>query len=100
MSDKYDYKYEKYIVDPTPYMALDGSYHATMEDVERANSVYWDNIMNFITYPEQDIPLTPSQLKQIELNPSSASIVSVLHQIMQQQFSEQNEMECIDKKLK
>ncbi len=91
MSDKYDYKYEKYIVDPTPYKAYDGSYHATMEGVEIANNDYFSKIINLFTYPEQDIPLTPSQLEQIKSNPTTTSLVSVLNQVIQQQLNEQNE---------
>lgn len=83
MSDSYII-YDKYIDDPTPYKALDGSYHATMEEVEAVNEKYWAKVMNSIAFPSKDILLTSTQLEQIRLNPSFASLVSVLHQIMQQ----------------
>lgn len=90
MDDKYDYRYDKYIDDPTPYKASDGSYHATLEKAELANIAYWSKVIDFITYPSKDILLTPSQLEQIKLNPSVASLVSVIHQVMQQQLNEKN----------
>ncbi len=90
MSDNY-YVYDKYIDDPTPYKALDGSYHATMEEVEAVNEKYWAKVMNSIAFPNKDILLTSTQLEQIRLNPSFASLVSVLHQIMQQQLKENDE---------
>ena len=87
MSDVYD----KYIDVPKPYKALDGSNYVTIKEAEAANNRYWNTFIEFIINPDNDILLTPAHLAQIKLNPSAASLVSVLHNIMQEQLNEKNE---------
>ncbi len=89
--DYYDYKYDRYVDDPTPYKALDGSYHATREEAEVSNSLYVNRVIDFITDPVLDIPLTQTQLEQIMLNPSINTLLSILRYAMQQQYGENKE---------
>lgn len=80
---------DKYIINPTPYKAKDGSYHATMEEVEEENRKYWIKVDEFLYCPDKDIVLTSSQLEQIRLNPSASTLVSIIHQLVRQQLEEE-----------
>ena len=78
-----DYKYNTdYIVkDSTPFKAIDGSYHSSMESVDKANRDYWTAFQSFACDDVKlDVPLTPRQLELIKNNPDYRSLIQIIHE--------------------
>ncbi len=85
-----NYKKEKIVQDPTPFKAVDGSYHATMNDVRAFNDAYWTYKNPIIIDKDSEsfsAPLSKEDLDRIVFSGTYRGLIDVLEDRFSQSLS-------------
>lgn len=73
----------KIIEDSKHFKAVDGSYHASMAEVEAYNSIYWQYKNPFIIDKDSELfssPLTEGVVDRILASPTYRSLIDILEE--------------------
>ncbi len=84
----YSMKQEKIIRDPASFKAVDGSYHAKMEEVEQYNNAYWQYKNLFIIDKDSELfsaPLSQEIFDRIVSSPSYRTLIDILEEKVKSQ---------------
>lgn len=74
---------EKIMKDSTPFKAVDGSYHATMEEVKAFNEAYWQYKNPVMIDKDSELfkaPLSPEIYDRIVASPNYRCLIDILEE--------------------